>query len=110
MARARAAEIRDRRPVAALPRLGFKGPRHDRRRCRATRAAASVEATPNRAFRQADGGLCLVLAPGEVYPVWPISAGDGERPSHAMERDWRHRGRRSAPIRMPRRDSHAWFW
>jgi sarcosine oxidase, subunit gamma len=89
--------------LSVLPRLGFKG--------RGTIAAMqkrgiAVEATPNRAFRQADGSLCLVLAPGEVF-LLANEAGDGTRFSE-WERGWRiEEGERSYPL--PRRDSHAWF-
>ncbi len=36
----------------------------------------AVEATANRAFRQPDGGLCLVLAPCEVILLSNLN-GDG---------------------------------
>src|SRR4051812_10991956 len=70
--------------LSHLPRLGFKG--------RGTIAAMqarglTVQATPNRAFRQTDGGLCLVLAPGEVFLLSNL-AGEGQR-FDALERDWR---------------------
>ena len=55
------------------------------------RAASRVEATPNRAFRQPDGGLCLVLAPGEVILLSNL-AGDGERLAQ-LESELAHRGR-----------------
>ncbi|MDQ0467965.1 hypothetical protein [Labrys wisconsinensis] len=89
--------------LTPLPRLGFKG--------RGTIAAmqargVAVEAQPNRAFRQADGGLCLVLAPGEVF-LLANPAGDGTRFAE-MEQGWRIEDEeRTYPL--PRRDSHAWF-
>ena len=86
------------------------------RRCRASasraaapsppcrRAASSLEATPNRAFRQPDGGLCLVLAPGEVILLSNL-AGDGERLAQ-LESRLAHRGRgahlSAAAPRQPR--------
>jgi sarcosine oxidase subunit gamma len=89
--------------LSALPRLGFKG--------RGTLVAMAsrglmLEGTPNRAFRQADGSLCLVLAPGEVFLLSNL-AGDGSR-FEAMEAGWRISDEeRTYPL--PRRDSHAWF-
>jgi sarcosine oxidase subunit gamma len=89
--------------LSERPRLGFKG--------RGTieamqRRGVSVEATPNRAFRQADGALCLVLAPGEVL-LLANEAGDGTRFAE-WEQGWRIEDEeRSYPL--PRRDSHAWF-
>jgi sarcosine oxidase, subunit gamma len=89
--------------LSPLPRLGFKG--------RGTIPAMqsrgiSVEATPNRAFRQPDGGLCLVLAPGEVILLSNL-AGDGERLAQ-LESGWRIEDEeRTYPL--PRRDSHAWL-
>ncbi len=89
--------------LSPLPRLGFKG--------RGTIAAAQsrgivVEPTPNRAFRQPDGGLCLVLAPGEIILLANL-AGDGERLAQ-LETSWRIEDEeRTYPL--PRRDSHAWL-
>jgi len=89
--------------LSPLPRLGFKG--------RGTIAAAQsrgivVEPTPNRAFRQPDGGLCLVLAPGEIILLANL-AGDDERLAQ-LETSWRIEDEeRTYPL--PRRDSHAWL-
>jgi sarcosine oxidase subunit gamma len=89
--------------LSPLPRLGFKG--------RGTIAAAQargivVEPTPNRAFRQPDGGLCLVLAPGEIILLSNLG-GNGERLAQ-LETSWRIEGEeRTYPL--PRRDSHAWL-
>jgi sarcosine oxidase subunit gamma len=89
--------------LSPQPRLGFKG--------RGTIPAMqsrgiTVEATPNRAFRQPDGGLCLVLAPGEVILLSNL-AGDGERLTQ-LESAWRIEDEeRTYPL--PRRDSHAWL-
>ncbi|GGC86331.1 sarcosine oxidase [Chelatococcus reniformis] len=89
--------------LSPLPRLGFKG--------RETLAAMQargvvVENKPNRAFRQPDGGLCLVLAASEVMLLGPLT-GDGTRLA-ALEAEWDiDAGVRTYPL--PRRDSHAWF-
>jgi sarcosine oxidase subunit gamma len=89
--------------LSPLPRLGFKG--------RGTIPAMqsrgiSVEAVPNRAFRQPDGGLCLVLAPGEVVLLSNLT-GEGERLAQ-LEAGWRIEDEeRTYPL--PRRDSHAWL-
>ncbi len=89
--------------LSPLPRLGFKG--------RGTLAAMqargiALEATPNRAFRQPDGGLCLVLAPGEVILLSNL-AGDGERLAQ-LEAQWRLEDEERTYL-LPRRDSHAWL-
>ena len=65
-----------------------------------------AEATPNRAFRQPDGGLCLVLAAGEVILLSNLN-GHGERLAQ-LEADWRIEDEeRTYPL--SRRDSHAWL-
>jgi sarcosine oxidase, subunit gamma len=85
------------------PRLGFKG--------RGTLPAIQkrgivVENQPNRAFRQPDGALCLVLAASEVF-LLGARAGD-DSGFAKLEADWRiEDGERAYP--MPRRHSHAWF-
>ena len=61
--------------LSPLPRLGFKG--------RGTieamkKRGITVEATPNSAYRQPDGGLCLVLAPSEVILLSNL-AGEGAK-------------------------------
>lgn len=89
--------------LSPLPRLGFKG--------RETIAAVAkrgitVEAAPNRAFRQPDGGLCLVLAPGEVILLSPL-AGDGGKLQRLHDEWSLDSGERSYPLL--RGDSHAWF-
>jgi sarcosine oxidase subunit gamma len=89
--------------LSPFPRLGFKG--------RGTIPAMqsrgiALEATANRAFRQPDGGLCLVLAPGEVILLSNLN-GDGERLAQ-LEADWRIEDEeRTYPL--SRRDSHAWL-
>jgi sarcosine oxidase, subunit gamma len=89
--------------LTPLPRLGFKG----RGTIPAMQARGiAVEPVPNRAFPQADGGLCLVLAASEVL-LLPDLSGDG-RALAAWEADWRIEDEeRTYPV--PRRDSHAWF-
>ena len=89
--------------LSVRPRLGFKG--------RGTIPAMQkrgivVENQPNRAFRQADGTLCLVLAASEVFL---LGARDGDDSGFAkLEADWRiEDGERTYP--MPRRHSHAWL-
>lgn len=89
--------------LSPLPRLGFKG--------RGTieamkKRGVEVEGTPNRAFRQPDGGLCLVLAPGEVIMLSNL-AGDGGS-FDRMVAEWRlEDAERTYPLL--RRDSHAWL-
>jgi len=89
--------------LTPLPRLGFKG--------RETIAAMqrrgiTVDEKPNRAFRQPDGGVCLVLAPGEVILLASLT-GDGSRLAD-LHQSWRlEDGERTYPLL--RRDSHAWF-
>jgi sarcosine oxidase subunit gamma len=89
--------------LSPFPRLGFKG----RGTVPAMQARGiALEATANRAFRQPDGGLCLVLAPGEVILLSNLN-GDGERLAQ-LEADWRIEDEeRTYPL--SRRDSHAWL-
>lgn len=89
--------------LSPLPRLGFKG----RGTIDAMRKRGiAVEAAPNRAFRQPDGGLCLVLAPGEVILLSNL-AGEGSKLDRWLT-DWRlDDEERTYPLL--RRDSHAWF-
>ncbi|MEI9900066.1 MAG: hypothetical protein WDN31_07950 [Hyphomicrobium sp.] len=89
--------------LSPLPRLGFKG----RGTIPAMQARGIVaEPTPNRAFRQPDGGLCLVLAASEVILLSNL-AGNGERLAQ-LEESWRIEDEeRTYPLR--RRDSHAWL-
>lgn len=89
--------------LSPLPRLGFKG--------RETIAAMqkrgiTLEATPNRAFRQPDGGLCLVLAASEVILLSPLQGDNGRL--QGLHDSWRlDDGERTYPLL--RSDSHAWF-
>lgn len=89
--------------LSPLPRVGFKG----RDTIEAMqRRGLHVERAPNRAYRQPDGSLCLVLGPGEVMVLGPLSgqaAGiDGLMSSWRLEDQ-----ERTYPLL--RRDSHAWF-
>lgn len=89
--------------LSPLPRIGFKG--------RGTIAAVQkrgivLEATPNRAFSQPGGGLCLVLAPSEVLLLSSIK-GAGS-PLYGSEESWQlETDERTFPL--PRRESHAWL-
>jgi sarcosine oxidase subunit gamma len=89
--------------LSPFPRLGFKGPGT----VPAMQARGiALEATSNRAFRQPDGGLCLVLAPGDVILLSNLN-GDGERLAQ-LEANWRIEDEeRTYPL--SRRDSHAWL-
>jgi sarcosine oxidase subunit gamma len=89
--------------LSPLPRIGFKG----RGTIEAMRKrGVELEATPNRAYRQGDGGLCLLLAPGEVILLSSL-AGDGTNLDR-MVSEWRIEDEeRTYPLM--RRDSHAWF-
>ena len=89
--------------LSPLPRLGIKG----RGTIDAMKArGVVVEAMPNRAFLQPDGGLCLVLAPGEVILLSNL-AGDGAH-FECWLAGWRiENEERTYPLL--RRDSHAWF-
>lgn len=89
--------------LSPFPRLGFKG--------RGTidamkKRGVAVEAEPNRAFAQPDGGLCLVLAPGEVILLSNLK-GEGQHFDQMLS-GWRLEDEeRTYPLL--RRDSHAWF-
>lgn len=88
--------------LSELPRLGFKG--RDTLAAMQARGIA-LENQPNRAFRQADGSLCLVLAASEVFL---LSAPTGDDSFAALENGWRiEDGERTYPLL--RRHSHAWF-
>lgn len=89
--------------LSALPRVGFKGretiPAMQKR-------GLTLEATPNRAYRQPDGSLCLVLAASEVILLSPL-AGDGGK-LQSLHDSWRlEDAERTYPIL--RRDGNAWF-
>lgn len=89
--------------LSPLPRLGFKG--RGSIQAMQTRGIA-IAPQPNRAFRQDDGGVCLVLGPGEVVLLSSLD-GEGTRLAQ-LEAEWRlEDGERTYP--MPRRDSHAWL-
>jgi sarcosine oxidase, subunit gamma len=94
--------------LSALPRIGFKG--------RGTVAAMKargvmVEAEPNKAFVQENGGLCLVLAPGEVILLGDPLAANAKKDLANFDQmlaSWKLEDEeRTYPLL--RRDSHAWF-
>jgi sarcosine oxidase, subunit gamma len=89
--------------LSPLPRIGFKG----RGTIPAVRAAGvALKAEPNRAFRQEDGGLCAVLAPGEVML---LSGLDGEGALvRRLATGWSIDDAAGAYL-VPRASSHAWF-
>lgn len=89
--------------LSPLPRIGFKG--------RGTipamqKAGVAVEGAPNRAFRQPDGGLCLVLAPGEVIIL--SGPGGDDALVRRLSDGWSMDDPADAYL-MPRASSHAWF-
>jgi sarcosine oxidase, subunit gamma len=89
--------------LSPLDRTGFKGA--------GTMAAMRdagvlAEPVPNRAFRQPDGGLCLVLAPNEVFLLPPLFAEPAT--VERVSRSWTIEGANRAYL-LPRADSHAWF-
>lgn len=89
--------------LSALPRLGFKG----RETIAAMQArGVQLEAEPNRAFRQVDGSLCLVLGAGDVFLLGALM---GENTAlAALEEGWAMESEtRCYPL--PRQHSHAWF-
>jgi sarcosine oxidase, subunit gamma len=89
--------------LTALPRLGFKG--RGTMEASAKRGIA-LEPEPNRAFLQADAGLCLVLARSEIVLLAPPN-GDGARLARLAD-DWRLEDLdRSYPV--PRRDGGCWL-
>jgi sarcosine oxidase subunit gamma len=89
--------------LSPLPRLGFKG----RETISAMRARGLVlESHPNRAFRQRDGSLCLVLSAGDVLVLGAVS--DDNASLASLETGWDMEAEtRCYPL--PRRDSHVWF-
>lgn len=94
--------------LSALPRIGFKG----RGTMPAMKArGVTVEPEPNKAFVQPNGGLCLVLAPGEVILLGDPLATDvrGDATTFdSMLANWKLEDtERTYPLL--RRDSHAWL-
>lgn len=88
--------------LSAYPRLGFKG--------RGTIEAAkklgfALEDTPNRAFVQSEGQICMVLSHSEVFLLDTNPAGD--RLSR-LEQSWRFEDR-TFSYPLPRQHSHAWY-
>lgn len=89
--------------LSLLPRTGFKG----RKVLPAlTIRGVALEDEPNRAFRQANGGLAAVLAMTEVLVLAPIS-GDPSQ-VRALETAWSIDDADGCYI-APRQDSHFWF-
>ena len=89
--------------LSPLPRVGFKG----RNTIPAMQAAGlTVESVPNRAFRQSDGGICAVLAPGEIILLSGL-AGSADRVSR-LETGWSMDNANGTYL-TPRASSHAWF-
>lgn len=89
--------------LSPLPRIGFKG----RGTIAAMQAAGLlVETAPNRAFRQADGGLCAVLAPGEVLLLSGLGGDDAL--VRRLESGWSMDDARNTYL-VPRASTHAWF-
>jgi sarcosine oxidase subunit gamma len=89
--------------LSCLPRSGFKGG--------GTLAAMQarglkLENQPNRAFRQDDDMLCLVLAATEVFLLGSLG-GDSARLVE-LETTWQIGGAERTYL-MPRRHTHAWF-
>ncbi len=89
--------------LSPLPRIGFKG----RNTIPAMQAAGlAVDAAPNRAFRQRDGGVCAVLAPGEIILLsGPSGNADLVR---GLETGWSMDNANGTYL-TPRASSHAWF-
>jgi sarcosine oxidase subunit gamma len=88
--------------LSPLPRIGFKG----RGTIPAVQAGLSVEAASNRAFPQPDGGLCAVLAPGEIL----LLSGPGGDATlvKRLEADW-SLDQANGTYLVPRASTHAWF-
>jgi sarcosine oxidase, subunit gamma len=89
--------------LSELPRSGFKGS--------GTLAAMQARGfklgnQTNRAFRQDDGVLCLVLAATEVFLLG--SLGGHSTRLAKLETSWQIGGEERAYL-MPRRHTHAWF-
>lgn len=89
--------------LSSVPRLGFKG----RETVAAMRRRGVVlEPQPNRAFRQPDGSLCLVLGAGDVFLLGALHGANTFLAD--LETGWSMESEtRCYPL--PRRHSHAWF-
>ena len=89
--------------LSSLPRLGFKG----RETIAAMQArGVQLESQPNRAFRQPDGSLCLVLGSSDVFLLGALSGGNPIFTD--LETGWSMENEtRCYPL--PRQHSHAWF-
>jgi sarcosine oxidase subunit gamma len=89
--------------LSPLPRTGFKG----RDALAALQAKSLVlEPTPNRAFRQPDGGLVAVLGPNEALLLGPLTGSAARLGLLEREGAFAH-GTRCHPV--PRAESHGWF-
>jgi sarcosine oxidase, subunit gamma len=89
--------------LTASPRLGFKG--RGTMEAMASRKIA-FEPEANRAFRQADGGLCLILARSEVILLG--APGSDGAAFAKLEAEWSIADlERSYPV--PRRDGGCWL-
>ena len=89
--------------LSPLPRIGFKG----RGTIPAMQAAGvAAEAEANRAFRQGDGGLCAVLAPGEVLVLAALSGDDSL--VRRLQSGWSMENPAGTYL-VPRASTHAWF-
>ncbi|THD75221.1 MAG: sarcosine oxidase [Bradyrhizobium sp.] len=89
--------------LSFLPRSGFKGG--------GTLSAMQArgltfENQPNRAFRQDDGTLCLVLAATEVFLLG--SLGGNNTRLEELETTWHIEDAKGSYL-MPRCHTHAWF-
>lgn len=89
--------------LSSLPRMGFKG----RQTIAAMRArGVMLEPVPNRAFRQPDGSLCLVLGAGDVFLLGALT---GENAGIAdLATGW-SMDEETRCYPLLRRDSHSWF-
>ena len=89
--------------LSPLPRTGFKG----RNTIPAMQAAGlAVGSQPNRGFRQTDGGVCAVLAPGEIVLLSGPSGDPGL--VRGLEANW-SMDEANGTYLTPRASSHAWF-
>jgi sarcosine oxidase subunit gamma len=89
--------------LSSLSRLGFKG----RETIAAMRTrGVMLEPLPNRAFRQPDGSLCLVLGAGDVFLLGALI---GDNAGLAALADGWSMDEETRCYPLPRRDSHSWL-
>jgi sarcosine oxidase, subunit gamma len=88
--------------LCLLPRTGFKGPKV----FPALEAQGIELSVPNRAVREAAGGLAAVLAMTEVLILAPLSGDDSQ--IRSLERGWSLDHANGCYL-VPRQDSHFWF-